>query len=163
MRTQLISCRLPNAEAGQFASGLRRSLIDEVDWRTLSDESVVAHGEFDYVNAQTLMVGAILKSPAGQSLYFQVRLMATLGKIFSSESSLYSAIVAPFSVEYWKAQAAGAVHPFRTAQAYTLRQLELSDGSVDGTGRLLGAMRFCMGVTLPEDAMVWLDRKELKD
>jgi hypothetical protein len=61
-------------EAGAFASGLRRSLIDEVDWRTLSDESVVAHGEVDYVNAQTLMVGAILKSPVGQSLYLQVKI-----------------------------------------------------------------------------------------
>lgn len=146
-------------EAREFASGLRRSLIDEVDWRTLSDESEVAHGEFDYVNAQTLMVGAILKSPAGQSLYFQVRLMETLGKVLS-ESSLYSAIVAPFFVEYFREQAARIDHPFRTAQAYTLRQLKLSDGSVEGTRRMLNAMRFCMGITLPPDAMVWLDQEE---
>lgn len=91
-------------EAGEFSRGLRRSLIEEVDWRTLSDESVVAHGEFGYVNAQTLMVGAILKSPVGQSLYFQIRLMETLGKLFSSESSLYSAIVGPFFVEYFREQ-----------------------------------------------------------
>jgi hypothetical protein len=147
-------------EAGQFASGLRRSLIDEVDWRTLSDESLVAHGEIDYVNAQTLVVGAILKSPAGQALYFQIRLMETLGKLFSSESSLYSAIVAPFFVEYFREQATRTDHPFRTAQTYTLRQLELSDGTVGGTRRMLHAMRFCMGVTLPPDAMVWLDHEE---
>jgi hypothetical protein len=149
-------------ETGEFASSLRRSLIDEVDWRTLSGESVVAHREFDYVKAQTLMVGAILKSPAGQSLYFQVRLMEILGKLFLSELSLYDAIVAPMFVEYWKAQAMRPSHPFRTAQAYTLRQLELSDGSIEGTRKLLSAMRFCMGVALPEDAMMWLDREELK-
>jgi len=126
------------------------------------DEAGDAHRDFKYVKAQTLMVGAILKSPPDQSLYLQVRLMETLAQLFSGESSLYRAIVAAFFVEYWKAQAAGAVHPFRTAQAYTLRQLEISDGSIDGTRKLLSAMRFCMGVTLPEDAMMWLDREELK-
>jgi hypothetical protein len=149
-------------ESEDFAPALRRSFIDEVDWKTLADEAVAAHGEFDYVKAQTLTAGAILKSPPGQSLYLQVRSMETLGRLFSGGSSLYSAIVAPFFVEYFKAQAARTDHPFRTAQAYTLRQFELSDGSVEGTRRLLSAMRFCMGIALPPDAMSWLDQEEAR-
>jgi len=88
--------------------------------------------------------------------------MEKLGRLFSGGSSLYSAIVAPFFVEYFKTKAALTAHPFRTAQAYTLRQLLLSDGSVEGTRRLLSAMRFCMGITLPPDAMVWIDQEESK-
>jgi len=149
-------------ESGDFTSALRRSFMDEVDWKTLADEAVAAHGEFDYVKAQTLMAGAILKSPPGQSLYLQVRSMETLGRLFSGGSSLYSAIVAPFFVEYFKARAARTDHPFRTAQTYTLRQFELSDGSVEGTRRLLSAMRFCMGIALPPDAMSWLDQEEAR-
>jgi len=150
------------SESEDLAAALRRSFIEQAAWKALMDEAGDAHRDFKYVKAQTLMVGAILKSPTDQSLYLQVRLMETLGQLFSGDSSLYRAIVAPFFVEYWKAQAAGAVHPFRTAQAYTLCQMELSDGSIDGTRKLLSAMRFCMGVTLPEDAMMWLDREELK-
>jgi hypothetical protein len=86
--------------------------------------------------------------------------METLGRLYSGESSLYGAIVAPFFVEYWKAQAARPLHPFCTAQAYTLRQLELSDGTVEGTRQLLRTMRFCIGVTLPQDAMAWLEPRE---
>ncbi|MGA9879132.1 MAG: hypothetical protein WBQ15_10245, partial [Candidatus Sulfotelmatobacter sp.] len=123
-------------ESEDFAPALRRSFIDEVDWKTLADEAVVAHGEFDYVKAQTLMAGAILKSPPGQSLYLQVRSMETLGRLFSGGSSLYSAIVAPFFVEYFKAQTARTDHPFRTAQAYTLRQFECKCQSKHTVDRL---------------------------
>ena len=71
--------KIPESE--DFAPALRRSFIDEVDWKTLADEAVVAHGEFDYVKAQTLMAGAILKSPPGQSLYLQVRSMGPTGRL----------------------------------------------------------------------------------
>lgn len=152
----------PVPEATGLAAGLRRSFVEDTDWRTLAEEAIVAHDTIDYVKSQTLMVGAILKAPPSQSLHLQVKLMRNLAGLFSARSSLYNAIIAPFLVEYFKTQASRTVHPFRTAQAYTLRQLELSDGSVAGTRRLLSAMRFCMGITLPPDEMAWLDQGENK-
>jgi hypothetical protein len=82
--------------------------------------------------------------------------METLSGIFSGRSKLYESVIASFFVEYWKGKAGRVLHPFCTAQSPTLRQLELSDGTIDGTQELLSAIRFCLGVDLPADAMSWL-------
>jgi hypothetical protein len=140
-------------EAEGFAASLRRCFLEQMDGQTLTDEAVAAHHAFQYVKSYTLMVGAIVRSPAKESLYLQVRMMETMSGVFSERSQLYGSVIAPFFVEYWKAQAAQVLHPFRTAQAHTLRQLDLSDGTVAGTRRLLSAIRFCMGADLPADAM----------
>jgi hypothetical protein len=76
--------------------------------------------------------------------------------VFCDEISIYRNMVAPFFVEYWKVQAEKSLHPFRTAHSYTNRQFGLSDGTVAGTKKLLSAMRFCLGASLPEDATSWL-------
>ena len=149
-------------ESEGFAGALRHSFIEATDGKTLTDEAVVAFNASQYVKAETLMVGAIVRSSPRQSLYLQVRMMETLPRLFSGASILFSAIVAPFFVEYWRAQASRELHPFRTAQAHTLRQLELSDGTVAGVRKLLSAMRFCLGTDLPEEAMAWLVSGESK-
>lgn len=147
-------------EAEGFAASLRRCFLEQIDGQTLMNEAVAAHHAFQYVKSYTLMVGAIVRSPAKESLYLQVRIMETLSGVFSERSQLYVLVIAPFFVEYWKAQAAQVSHPFRTAQAHTLRQLDLSDGTIAGTRRVLSAMRFCIGADLPADAMSWLTTAE---
>ncbi len=149
-----------SSESEGFAVSLRRCFLDQTDGQTLMDEAVAAHHAFQYVKSHTLMVGAIVRSPAKQSLYLQVRMMETLAGVFSERSQLYGLVIAPFFVEYWKAQAARVLHPFRTAQSHTLRQLDLSDGTIAGTRRLLSAIRFCLGADLPADAMPWLASTE---
>jgi len=86
--------------------------------------------------------------------------MEALSVIFSEQSQLYGSVIAPFFVEYWREQAGLVLHPFRTAQSHTLRQLELSDGTIAGTRKLLSAIRFCLGADLPQDAMSWLESTE---
>jgi hypothetical protein len=149
-----------SSEAEGFARSLRRCFLEEMDSQTLSSEAVVAHNTFQYVKSHTLRVGAIVRAPATQSLYLQVRLMETLSNIFLGRSALYESVIAPFFVEYWKAQAGQVLHPFRTAQSHTLRQLDLSDGTIAGTRKLLSAIRFCLGADLPADAMAWLATTE---
>ena len=144
------------SESEGFAISLRRCFLKESDGQTLMDEAVAAHNASQYVKSHTLRVGAIVRSPATQSLYLQVRLMEALSVIFSERSQLYGSVIAPFFVEYWRAQAGLVLHPFRTAQSHTLRQLELSDGTIAGTRKVLRAIRFCLGVDLPQDAMSWL-------
>jgi len=148
------------SEAEGFANSLRRCFLEKVDSQTLTNEAVVAHNAFQYVKSSTLRVGAIVRAPATQSLYLQVRLMETLSNIYRERSQLYGSVIAPFFVEYWKARAAQVLHPFRTAQSHTLRQLDLSDGTVAGTRKLLSAIRFCLGADLPADAMDWLAATE---
>ena len=148
------------SEAEGFAVSMRQCFLEETDGQTLMNEAVVAHNAFEYVKSYTLMVGAIVRSPATQSLYSQVRLMETLSRLFSGRSQLYSSVIAPFFVEYWRAQAGRVLHPFRTAQSHTLRQLELSDGTIAGTRKLLSSIRFCLGADLPPDAMSWLASTE---
>jgi hypothetical protein len=57
------------SESEELAAALRRSFIEQAAWKALMDEAGDAHRDFKYVKAQTLMVGAILKSPPDQSLY----------------------------------------------------------------------------------------------
>jgi hypothetical protein len=148
------------SEAEGFAVSLRRCFLEGADGQTLMNEAAVAHNAFQYVKSHTLRVGAIVQSPATQSLYLQVRLMEFLSLIFPERSQLYGSVIAPFFVEYWRAQAGLVPHPFRTAQSHTLRQLEVSDGTIAGTRKLLSAIRFCLGVALPPDAMSWLASTE---
>jgi hypothetical protein len=122
----------------------------------LRTECVAAHGKSQYLTSYMLMLGELIRSSAHQSLYLQVKMMETLGRVFSGEMPIYKNMVAPFFVKFWKAQAEKSLHPFRTAHSYTTRQFEMSDGTVAGTRKLLSAMRFCLGVSLPEDAMSWL-------
>jgi hypothetical protein len=147
-------------EAEGFALSLRQCFLENADGQTLMNEAAVAHNAFQYVKSHTLRVGAIVQSSATQSLYLQVRLMEFLSRIFPERSQLYGAVIAPFFVEYWRAQAGLVLHPFRTAQSHTLRQLELSDGTIAGTRKLLSAIRFCLGADLPQDAMSWLASTE---
>jgi hypothetical protein len=143
-------------ESEGFAGALWHSFVEATDGKTLTDEAAAAHRASQHLKAATLMVGAIVRSRPSQSLYLQVRLMVILSGLSPAPSSLFSVIVAPFFVEYWRAQASRQPHPFRTSQAHTLRQLALSDGTIAGVRKLLSAMHFCLGTDLPEDAMAWL-------
>ena len=145
------------SESEGFAECLRRSFLEPSDGQSLSDEAAATHRAFQYLKSYTLMLGAVLRSPAKQSLYLQVKIMETLSRVFSERSQLHARVIAPFFVEYWNKQAAQVLHPFRTAQSHTLRQLDLSDGTIAGTRKLLTAMRFCLGADLPEDEMSWLE------
>ncbi len=145
---------IPESEG--FVEALRTCFIEDHGIEALRAECVAAHGKSQYLKSYTFMLGELIRSSAQQSLYLQVTMMETLGRVFSDEMPIYRNMVAPFFVEFWKAQAEKSLHPFRTAHSYTTRQFDLSDGTVAGTKKLLTAMRFCLGASLPEDAMSWL-------
>jgi hypothetical protein len=57
---------------------------------------------------------------------------------------------------YWEHVLANST-AFRTGISFTTRKFELLNGAPDGTRKFLGALRFCLGATLPEDTMNWLN------
>src|SRR5216683_7641722 len=93
---------------------------------------------------------AMDKAPVAQSLSLQVSIAQNFEGFFKACPSLYREIVAPFFAAYWERTIAQTTGEFRTAQAYTPQQLPAADGSAKGTRTLLRAMRFCLGVKLPE-------------
>ena len=97
------------------------------------------------------------KAPLAQSLYMQIYLAQQFDKLLKTDSSIYREIVAPFFLAYWQRTVALPTTLFRTSLTYTQKQLRLVDGSADGTRKLLSAMRFCLGVALPEETQKWLD------
>lgn len=145
---------IPESEG--FVEALRTCFIADQGIEALRADCLAAHGQSQYLKSYTFMLGELIRSSAQQSLYLQVKMMETLGRIFSDEMPIYRNMVAPFFAEFWKAQAEKSLHPFRTAHSHTTRQFDLSDGTIAGTKRLLSAMRFCLGASLPEDATSWL-------
>lgn len=136
---------------------IRRALIDETDWRTLRDEGFRAIQTNEHVRGFVLCIGAMDKAPAAQSLYMQTYLAQEFDKLSKTYVSIYRELVAPFFLAYWARTVAMPTALFRTSLTYTQKQLRVVDGSADGTRRLLSAMRFCLGVTLPKETQEWLD------
>jgi len=87
----------------------------------------------------------------------QTYLAQHFDKLFKTCPSIYREIIAPFFLAYWGRTVALPTALFRTSLTYTQKQLRVVDGSADGTRKLLSAMRFCLGVTLPEETQNWLD------
>lgn len=140
-----------------FVAEIARALVDDADWEVLWKDACRAFEAHEYIRGCALSIGAMSKAPTPQSLHLQVSLARNLKGFFKFARSLYREIVAPFFVAYWERTIAESTGVFRTAQAYTQRQLQLADGTPEGTRRLLAAMRFCLGLKLPRDAMDWLD------
>jgi hypothetical protein len=146
----------PEVQPENFVGQIRRALVDEPDWETLWNAGSAAFGAHEYASGLVLQIGAIDKAPIPQSLHLQVYVAQYLDGFFKSFPSLYREIIAPFFVAYWK-RAIDESLAFRTALAYTQRQLQVADGTPVGTRKLLSAMRFCLGVKLPGPQMEWLD------
>jgi hypothetical protein len=140
-----------------FVAEIQRALVDETDWQVLRDDGYRAIQAHEFVRGYVLCIGAMDKAPVSQSLYLQTFLARDFEGFFKTCPSIYREIVAPFFVAYWERTIARSTGLFRTALAYTERQMHLGDGSAEGTRKLLSAMCFCLGVTLPENAMKWLD------
>jgi tetratricopeptide (TPR) repeat protein len=140
-----------------FVDETRRALIDEIDWRVLWNDGCRATREHEYIRGCVLSIGAMDKAPVPQSLYLQISIAENLEGFFRPCPSIYREIVAPFFVAYWERTVSQYIGLFRTALAYTQRQIKAADGSAKGTRQLLSAMRFCLGVTLPDPQMKWLD------
>jgi hypothetical protein len=154
---EIESIILPELQPDNFVAEMRRALVDDTDWQTLWSGGCRAYTTHEYVRGCVLCIGAVSKAPTSQSLYLQVSVARNLEGFFKSLPSLYREIVAPFFVAYWERTIAESTGLFRTGQAYTRRQLQVSNGTPDGTRRLLAAMRFCLDLTLPLDAMEWLN------
>jgi hypothetical protein len=86
----------------------------------------------------------------------QTYLAQQFEKLFKTCPSIYRETIAPFFMAYWERAIALPTPLFRTSLTYTQKQLRLMDGSADGTRKLLNAMKFCLGVTLPEETQNWL-------
>lgn len=140
-----------------FVGEIRRALVDETDWQVLWRDGCRAFEAHEYVRGCVLSIGAMNKASVSHSLYLQVTIAQNFDGLFRPCQSLYREIAAPFFAAYWERIAKDSTGVFRTAQAYTLRQLKVADGTAEGTRRLLSAMRFCLGVKLPQQAMDWLD------
>lgn len=147
----------PHLQPEDFISEMRRALVDETDWQTLWTDGCRAFDAHEYVRACVLCIGAVSKASTSQSLYLQVSVAQNLEGFFKSLPSLYREIVAPFFAAYWERTIFESIGLFHTAQAYTRRQLQVADGTPEGTRRLLAAMRFCLGLKFPAEAMKWLD------
>ena len=140
-----------------FIAEIRRALIDETDWQVLRDDGYRAIQNNEYVRGFVLCICAMGKAPLAQSLYLQTYLAQQFEKLFKSYQSIYREIIAPFFLAYWERSIASSAGHFRTSLTYTQQQHRLVDGSADGTRKLLSAMRFCLGVALPEETQNWLD------
>jgi len=147
----------PGTQPENFVREIRRALVDETDWRVLWNDGCRAFEAHEYVRGCVLSIGAMNKAPVSQSLYLQVTIAQNFEGLFRPCQSLYREIAAPFFAAYWERTAEDSTGVFRTAQAYTQRQLKVADGTPEGTRRLLNRMRFCLGVKLPQKAMEWLD------
>lgn len=140
-----------------FVGEIRRALVDETHWQVLWDDGCRSFQAQEYVRGCVLFIGAMSKAPTSQSLYIQVSVARNFEGFFSSFRSIYREIVAPFFMAYWEKTITESTGLFRTGQAYTQRQLPAADGTPEGTRKLLAAMRFCLGLKLPKDAMDCLD------
>lgn len=140
-----------------FVAEMRRALVDETDWQVLRDEGYRAIRADKYVRGHVLCIGAMAKAPVSQSLYLQISMAQNFEGFFKTCPSIYREIVAPFFAAYWERTIEQSTGLFRTALAYTQRQVKVADGSAEGTRKLLSAMRFCLGAKLLEPAMKWLD------
>lgn len=139
---------------------IRKALVDKTDWQVLWNDGCRAFEAHEYVRGCVLSIGAMKRAPVSQSLYLQVTIAQNFEGLFKPCQSIYREIVAPFFEAYWEQVASGSTGMFRTAQGYTERRLKDADGTPAGTRRLLSAMRFCLGVKLPERAMNWLESSE---
>jgi hypothetical protein len=145
-----------DAQPESFCATLQRALIDNIDWRTLQQEGCDAMRGSEYARGLILCLGAMERAPAIQSLYLQTNLAKQFEGFFRSTPSIYREIIAPMFKAYWERTLANST-VFRTGMSYTARQFALADGSPNGTRKLLSAMRFCMGVKLPDETMAWLE------
>jgi hypothetical protein len=150
----------PDSQPEGFVAEIVRALVEDADWQVLWNDACRAFGAHEYIRGCVLSIGAMTKAPTSQSLYLQASVARNFEGFFKFSRSLYREIVAPFFVAYWERTIAESTGVFRTAQAYTRGQLQLADGTPEGTRRLLAAMRFCLGLKLPKDAMDWLDSSE---
>jgi tetratricopeptide (TPR) repeat protein len=140
-----------------FGQALRRSFLEDIDWSKLQQEGYDAMRSGEYARALILLVGAMQRAPIIQSLYLQTYLAQNFEQWFGTAKSIYRTIVAPMFRAYWE-HALATSTDFRTGMSYTNRQFELLDGTPSGTRKFLSAMRFCLGASLPEDTMNWLNR-----
>lgn len=147
----------PDVQLENFVGEIRRALVDETHWQVLWDDACRAFQVHEYVRGCVLCIGAMNRAPVPQSSYLQVTIAQNFEGFFKPCPSLYREIVAPFFAAYWERATADSIGLFRTAQAYTQRQVRAVDGTAEGTRRLLNAMRFCLGVKFPEPTMNWLD------
>ena len=147
----------PDLQPENFVGEMRRALVDETDWQVLWNDGCRAFQAHEYVRGCIFCIGAMDKAPVCRSLYLQVSIAQNFEGLFKPCASLYREIVAPFFLAYWERAIAQSTGLFRTALAYTQRQLQAADGSAEGTRKLLDAMRFCLGVNLPKHAVEWLD------
>jgi tetratricopeptide (TPR) repeat protein len=150
----------PDLLSENFVTELRRALVDETDWQVLRDEGYRAIGAHEYVRGFVLCIGAADRAPISMSLYQQIYLAENFEKMFQTYRSMYREVVAPFFAAYWKRTITESTGLFCTGLAYTERQLQLADGSAEGTRNLLKAMRFCLGAKFPEHSMKWLEASE---
>ncbi len=149
-----------NLQLENFTSEIRRALVGEADWEALWDDGCRAFQAHEYTRGCVLCIGAMDMASPSQSLYLQISIAKNLEGFFKPFPLVYGEIVAPFFVAYWERAIAESTGLFRTAQAYTQRQLQVADGSPEGTRRLLSAMYFCLNVRLPRDAVEWLNSSE---
>src|SRR5208282_1574115 len=147
------------AQPENFCAELERALVSDTDWQTLQRDGFDAIRGFQFARGLILCLGAMERAPISQSLYLQTYLAQQFEGWFGTTPSIYREIVAPMFKAYWERALANSTI-FRTGMSYTTRQFEAADGTPNGTRKLLGAMRFCLGAKLPDETMAWLERAD---
>ena len=117
----------PDVQLENFVGEIRRALVDEIHWQVLWDDACRAFQAHEYVRGCVLCIGAMNRASVPQSLYLQATIAQNFEGFFKPCPSLYREIVAPFFAAYWERATADSIGLFRTAQAYTQRQVPAAD------------------------------------
>jgi hypothetical protein len=141
-----------------FVNDLRRGLVAKNDWHLLHQEGYAAIPAINLVHGYVLVLGAMRTAPVQAALGLQIMLAQHLEGFFGSAPSLYRFVIAPLFRAYWKRVMEQGSVLFSTPQAYTCRQLEVADGTPNGTRRLLAAMVSCLNVGVNTETANWLGR-----
>jgi tetratricopeptide (TPR) repeat protein len=139
-----------------FVADLRKGLTEHADWHAMHEEGFNAVKANELVHGYVLCLGAMRNAPIPAALFLQTMLAQHLEPFAQSAPSIYREVIAPMFRTYWEKTIEESVALFRTGHSYVKRKLYLSDGSPEGTRRLLAAMCFCLDLTLSEATMAWL-------
>jgi hypothetical protein len=139
---------------------LRTSLLDvATSWTDLQERaSHLVSNPASLSERMIYLIGATIRSPLGQSLYLQASIARENETRFRAYPSIRRELIYPFFRAFWMNAASEHPYEFRTARSFTERRIAQSDvSSVPGVKELLQSMAFCLGVSLPQDVVDWLE------
>jgi hypothetical protein len=134
-------------------------LRDEVPWERLDLQAASQYSDQHPAVGMLCLLGSTLTAPEVKSLATQVALAKELERAFTFCFSIRYRVLEPFFVSYWERVITSGGPIFRTSASYTRAKFDeaLSSDSSVRLKKLLGAMVFCVGLSLPDGLRNWID------